>query len=144
MTLEAIRQEHTCSVCDGKFERLAVKSLKSGKVLCHNCLYDFQVKLGLVPDGALRCLRCGFYQFVNVRYAGNINVAFTYLGQDERDTAIYAAVHVNRLWDRRHAKYLAAHCGKCQSQIPFKRVWENPYILPRDQRMSPSTEPDIA
>lgn len=132
--LAAINAKHECSFCGNKFERLAIKSTHSDKVICYNCVYDLQVVMGKLPAGALQCVRCGFYQFVVAHYSANLQVAFAYMGQDDQGTAVYASVQTNNAWDRRTSKFLHACCGQCAHKIPFKRIWENPYILPREQR----------
>jgi hypothetical protein len=135
--LTAVNEEHECSCCGTKVEKLAVKSDNSDKVICHNCVYDLQVVLGKLPAGALQCARCGFYQFVVAHYANNLKVAFAYLSQDDKGTAVYGAVQSSAAWDRRSSKFLHADCGQCAKKIPFKRIWESPYILPHEQRVSP-------
>jgi len=142
--LEPVQGEHVCDFCVTTVDKFAVRSKSTGKIVCHNCIYAMKVNLGIIPDGALCCLKCGFYKSVMVKYAGGARVLFVHQGQDKRDTAIYSPVGVSRSWDRRTDKFLAAHCGKCLTQLPFKLVWESLYILSRDQRAAPVPSGDVA
>ena len=128
--LTAITEKSVCSFCSRKCESLAVKSTKTGEVICHDCLHDVQVSLGNVPEGCIRCLKCGTYTRIDVVYS-DATVSFKYVGQDDTNMAIYVPMLVNSVWDRESSRYDSAICGKCAATIPFSLVWENNYILPR-------------
>jgi hypothetical protein len=134
-TLEPVDKEAICSFCSTKVSNLAVRSTISDNVICHSCLHKVKVTLGDVPVGALCCAVCDFYRFVRVEYAGGIKVFFSFVGRDDEGCSIYTVVKVNKAWDRKTATFDAAYCGKCDRQIPFKLVWDNPYILPHEQRV---------
>lgn len=135
--LEPLDEEAICSFCSNKVSNLAVKSNVSGNVICHSCLHKLKVTLGDVPVGALSCAVCGFYRFIRVDYAGDIRAFFSFVGRDDEGCSIYTVVKVNKAWDRKAAKFDSAYCGKCDCPIPFKLVWDNPYILPHEQRIQP-------
>jgi hypothetical protein len=128
--LIAITEKSTCSFCNRNCDKLAVKSTKTGQVICHDCLHDIQVSLGVVPEGCLRCLKCGSYERIDVIYSDS-TVSFRYTGQDAEDMAIYVPVLVRGTWDRPTSRFDSAICGKCAAVIPFSLIWENHYVLPR-------------
>lgn len=128
--LAAITEKSVCSFCARKCETLAVKSAKTGEVICHDCLHDVQVSLGNVPEGCIRCLKCGSYTKIDVVYS-DATVSFKYVGQDDTNMAIYVPMLVNGVWDRESSRYDSTICGRCATVIPFSLVWENNYILPR-------------